>query len=369
MPIDFALLGHPANLDHLADLLAESSAGFVAPSRVADRAGLSRALEETPAHATGDELTIDLPDGGRLSGRLIVCTFLPETVDSPKGLLAAHQKTREGVALARDLGAKIVGLGGFTSIVGGTQGEATAREMGIAVTSGNTLTAGLALGQLADLLGRLDLTLGDRTVAVLGASGDIGRACSLALAPEAGRLLLFARNRAKLDALRSELPAGADVRVVSEVGQAAEASIVIAAAGSAQPLLDEAGLRPGTIVCDIGYPRNVSPAPSPRSDTLVFSGGLAEMPFSLGLARYTRLPAPNLLHGCFAETIALAMSGRYESFSIGQGRITEAKVRAILALAIGHGFRPAPPYRQNQLMTEADLARFRQSASRLSVRS
>ena len=299
-----------------------------------------------------------------LSGRLIICTFLPESIRSPRQMLAAYNKTRDGCRLAKEMGAKVVGLGGFTSIVGGTQGEDLAREFGIAVTSGNTLTAALALAQIDDVLARLDWSLSGRTVAVLGASGDIGRACTLALAGRAGRMLLVARNRAKLEALRQELPKGVEAEVSTDPQAAAQADIMIAATSAAQPILSEADLRSGALVCDIGYPKNLSYSANPRPDILVISGGLAEMPFSLDITYQTRLPSPRLMYGCFSEAMILALSGRYESYSIGQGQITLEKMATILSLARAHGFRPAAPYRGRRPVTDEALTAFQRQAQR-----
>jgi len=275
-------------------------------------------------------------------------------------MLAAYKKMRDGCNVAKDLGAKVVGLGGFTSIIGGTQGERESEELGIAITSGNSLTAALAIAQLDKLLSRLDWDLSNRTVAVVGASGDIGRACAMALTPRAQQMLLIARNRAKLDELRYEMPASAEIHVSTDVQDAAHANVIIAATSASQPILSEADLRPGTIVCDVGYPKNLSYASDPRPGVLAISGGLAEMPFALDITYYTQLPAPTVMYGCFSEAMILAMASRYESYSIGQGRITQEKMENILALAHAYGFQPASLFRGKTPVTDETLSLFLQ---------
>lgn len=357
---DFALLGHPASYEHLGDIFIHSRADFNREKLTKYRATLEKIFEWTPSYASRDPLLVPLVDGRQLSGRLIFCNFLPETIHTPRKMLAAYQKMRDGCLVAKNLGAKVVGLGGFTSIIGGTQGEKEAEELGIAVTSGNSLTAALAIAQLNNLLDRLHWNLSNRTVAVLGASGDIGRACALTLAPYARRLLLIARNKAKLEELRAEMPPGAEIHVCTDVQDAAQASVIITATSASQPILAEADLRPGTIVCDVGYPKNLSYAPDPRPEVLAISGGLAQMPFTLDITYYTRLPTPAIMYGCFSEAMILAMAGRYESYSIGQGRITQEKMDKILALAYAHGFRPAPLYRGKNPVTDETVSTFLQ---------
>lgn len=363
--IDFALLGHPSSYEHLGDIFVHSRADFNREKMNRYRKTLEKIFEWTPSYAAKDPLYIILPGGRRLTGRIVFCTFLPETIHSPRKMLSTYQKIRDGCLVAKNLGARVVGLGGFTSIVGGTQGEKEAQELGIAVTSGNSLTAALAIEQLHMLLDRLEWSLRDRTVAVLGASGDIGRACALALAPHARRILLVARGKIKLEELRSELPSRVEAYVTTDVQDATEASVIVTATSAAQPILAEADLRPGTIVCDVGYPKNLSYAHDPRPDVLAISGGLAEMPFELDIQYYTGLPKPSIMYGCFSEAIILTMAGRYESYSIGQGRISQEKMDGILALARAHSFRPAPLYRGHHLITDEDLTTFLQHSGQL----
>src|SRR6266700_3737188 len=265
---DFALLGHPASYEHLGDIFVHSRPDFNREKMTKYKATLEKIFEWTPSYAARDPLSINLADGRQIAGRLVFCTFLPETIHTPRKMLATYQKIRDGCRVAKDLGAKIIGLGGFTSIVGGTQGEKEAQELEVAVTSGNSLTA-----------------------AVLGASGDIGRACALELATQARRILLIARNKAKLEELRDEMPASVEVFTSTDVQDATQASVIVAATSAAQPILAEADLQPGTVACDVGYPKNLSYAPNPRPDVLAISGGLAQMPFELDITYYTRLPA------------------------------------------------------------------------------
>ncbi len=355
---DFALLGHPASYEHLSDIFVHSRPDFDREKMTKYKATLEKIFEWTPSYAAKDPLLLNLPGGRQVSGRLVFCTFLPETIHSPRKMLSTYQKIRAGCRVAKDLGAKVIGLGGFTSIVGGTQGEKEAQELQVAVTSGNSLTAALAIAQLNTLLERLDWDLDARTVAVLGASGDIGRACALDLATRARRIILIARNKARLEELRNEMSPDVEVYISTDVQDATTASIIVAATSAAQPILAETDLRPATIVCDVGYPKNLSYAPNPRSDVLAISGGLAQMPFELDITYYTRLPASDIMYGCFSEAMILALAGRYESYSIGQGRITQEKMDNILSLAHAHGFRPAPLYRGKNLVTSETLSTF-----------
>ena len=349
--IDFALLGHPANAEHLAVYQPH-----------ADRQTLLAAFESLPPFVVETDLIIPAPDRAPLRGKLIVVTFLPENMDSPNGLANANHKTREACRLAKDMGAKIVGLGGFTSIAIGPHAVAISYELNMALTSGNSLTAALALRQVDLLLSRLGWNLKNTTVAVLGAGGDIGRACAIALAPQVGQLIAVGRNVSKLRDLSGELAAlgcpGPGLLTSINPLDALEADILLAATSAGKAILAESDLRPGAIVCDISYPKTLAYSSRPRDDVLIFSGGISEAPFSHDLAPYIGLPLPYLLHGCFSETIVLALAGRYESYSIGQRQITVQRMQAILDLAQAYGFLPAPLFRGEHLIDEEAIETF-----------
>ncbi|MBI5052464.1 MAG: hypothetical protein HZB52_04265, partial [Chloroflexi bacterium] len=174
-------------------------------------------------------------------------------------------------------------------------------------------------------------------------------ACMNALAPRAHKVIAIARNKNKLDSVVSDLR---NTFASTDSNDAYQADLIIAATSSAQPLLREDDLKRGAIVCDIGYPKTMVEGESRRPDVLVFGGGLAESPLTFDLHLDTGLPSPRLMYGCFSETIALAMSNRFENFSDGESLITVERMEEILALAHSHGFKPAPLYRNDTLMTD-----------------
>ncbi len=353
--ISFALLGHPANYDHLDHLLRELRPDLAPEQTGTSSEGVAQLFELVPSYAEKANLHLPKRDGTLVNGKLIVCTFLPDRLTSPRQLIASYHKTRDACQLAKELGAQIAGLGGFTSITIAGKLNALAAEFDIALTSGSSLTSALALAQIEILLDKLRLKIKDQTIAILGASGEIGSACLNALAPCAHNVIAIARNKNKLDQLADGI---ANVVTSNDPRASYQADLIIAATSSAQPILNEADLKHGAIVCDIGYPKTMIDSQSPRHDVLIFSGGLADSSFTFDLNLHTGLPSPRLMYGCFSETIALAMSNRFENFSDGERPITMERMDEILALARAYGFTPAPLYRGDELVTDEMLQRF-----------
>lgn len=357
--VDFALLGHPSSYGHLGDILFHSRPDYDTEKLRKYEQTLTKFFEWMPSYEARIPLEI-AANGQTRSGRLIICTFLPGMLTSPRQVVQSYNKVAQACRLAQDMGARIVGLGGFTSIVTGDQGAKLIDELGITVTSGNSLTAAMALDQLDALLGDLDRDLADSRVAIIGATGDIGRALSLALAGRAGSLLLMARNRAKLEALAQELPEAQETSIATDVREVLGCDILLVVSSAPEPVLAESDLKPGTIVCDVSYPRNLSYAREPREDILTFSGGLVQMPFELPLGYYTQLARHDLMYGCFSEAIILSLAQQYESFSTGQGAITLEKMARIRELAAQYGFQPALPYRGHTAIDAGVLQRFQE---------
>jgi predicted amino acid dehydrogenase len=97
-----------------------------------------------------------------------------------------------------------------------------------------------------------------------------------------------------------------------------------------------------------------------RNDILIFEGGYAAMP------NFNELPISFRSHfrfgsifGCLAETIILALEGRFENYSIGRGNITSEKVDEIARLGSRHGFTLAPYFCGNKIFVEEDFCRIR----------
>lgn len=244
--------------------------------------------------------------------------------------------------IAEKLGAKIVGLGAFTSIVGDA-GITIAKSLNIAVTTGNSYTVATALEgtrQAAKLMG---IDIARANIVVLGATGSIGAACAHILAKEVRYLTLVARNETKLERLSQQIfrQAGLAVKVTSNVRAALKAAdIVIAVTSAVDTIIQPDDLKPGAVVCDVARPRNVSKqVAEARNDVLVIEGGVVEVPGDVNFGINFGFPEKTA-YACMAETMILALEGRYENFTLGRD-ITVKQIETISKLANKHGFKIA----------------------------
>ena len=321
-----------------------------------------------------DELAIEATNSRVADGELIVLPHLPSELLALSGS-AAVTLVQNAVDLASERGAKVVGLGGFSSIVA-DGGLALRQRPGLTITSGNSLTTWTAIRSVEAACAKHGLALAECTVAVVGASGAIGHALSLLCAERAAQLILVGNplgTEASLGKLRevaddcrrhiaaraaagrkftsgtwaariargpTSAPRSEDVgiTITTDINQhLPRAHIVLSATSAVQPFIASRHLREGALICDVSRPFNLAPdLAQQRADLRLLSGALLLPPPSSVLGHVEAPERGNALVSCAAETIVLALSG-YQSEHLC-GRLDITTIEDIGRLAEGLGF-------------------------------
>ena len=99
-----------------------------------------------------------------------------------------------------------------------------------------------------------------------------------------------------------------------------------------------------------------------REDVLVIEGGMVEVPGPVNFNFNFGFP-PGKSYACMAETMALALEGRYEDYSVGK-HIDRARVDEIGAIAARHGFRLSGFRSFEHAVTDETIDRVREQAGR-----
>ena len=243
--------------------------------------------------------------------------------------------------MAEELGAKILGLGAYTAVVG-DGGRAIAQELDIAVTTGDSYTAAVAIQAVHSAVERMGIDLQQTTTAVVGATGAVGGVVARKLAREVGRILLVGRRRDRLADVGELVQAetSAEVALSVDINAIREAQVVVTVTSAGGNLIRPEHLQRGAVVCDVSRPRDVSwQVKQARDDLLVFDGGLVQVPGAVDFG-FNYGPPPNMTFGCVAETMALAFEGQFEDYTLGKD-ISLEKVNVIEAMAAKHGFELA----------------------------
>lgn len=257
-----------------------------------------------------------------------------------------YRRLDQAVRDAAARGAKIVGLGAFTKVVGDA-GVTVAGRAPIPVTTGNSLTiaATLETAKLAARrMGWKDLARGKAMI--VGATGSIGSVCSRLLAAAVKDVVLVSIEPERLAALKrtilEETPDAqveVDVTTTKRVGDCD--LIVTATSAFGQRVLDVSQCKPGAVILDVALPPDISAEEAAlRPDVMVVESGEVVIPGPVKFSFDIGLP-PGVAYACLAEAALLAMEERFECFTLGRD-LAPARVKEIYRLFRKHGFEIAP---------------------------
>ena len=276
--------------------------------------------------------------GKEIKGWFIACPYTPRRMmELPER--AVYRKIIQTGRLAEKLGAQILGLGAFTSVVGDA-GLTIAKALDVPVTTGDSYTVTVAVDAIREAACLMDIPLQSATAAVVGATGTIGQVCADLLADDVERLYLIGRSQNKLEELRDRLKvrARAELVVSTKMDVLAESELILTVTSAIHDVIRPEFLRPGSVVCDVARPRDVSAMVARvRDDILVIDGGMVDVPGPVDFHFNFGFP-PGKAYACMAETIALALEGRFEDYTLGK-HLTRERVEEIGAIAKKHGFR------------------------------
>ena len=133
-----------------------------------------------------------------------------------------------------------------------------------------------------------------------------------------------------------------------------------ATSGAGKKILDISQVKPGCVITDVARPLDLPPEEvAKRPDVLVIESGEIELP---GNPEMKNIGLPHkVAYACLAETIVLALEGRFESFTVGR-EIEWEKVREIYRMGLKHGMKLAAISGVNGVFSDEDIARVRDLA-------
>ena len=276
--------------------------------------------------------------GKEIKGWFIACPYTPRRMmELPER--AVYRKIIQTGRLAEKLGAQMLGLGAFTSVVGDA-GITIAKALDVPVTTGDSYTVIVAVDAIREAACIMDIPLQSATAAVVGATGTIGQVCADMLADDVERLYLIGRREDKLEELRDRLQvhARAELIIITTMDVLSDAQLILTVTSAVHDVIRPEHLQPGSVVCDVARPRDVSAMVARvRDDILVIDGGMVDVPGPVDFHFNFGFPSGKA-YACMAETIALALEGRFEDYTLGK-HITRERVEEIGAMARKHGFR------------------------------
>ncbi len=294
--------------------------------------------------------------GISIEGSYIDSCFVPEMLSRFK---TARRKVLNAMELAQKKGINITALGGFTSIIFENfnllqhkQIRNTSLEWE-RFTTGNTHTAWVICKQLEINAPRIGIDLKKATVAVIGATGDIGSAVCRWLINKTGisEILMVARQQEPLALLQKELDGG----TITSLDEALpKADIVVWVASMPKTIeIDTDNLKKPCLMIDGGYPKNLDEK-FQGENIYVLKGGIVEFFNDIGwnMMELAEMQNPQReMFACFAEAMILEFEKCHTNFSWGRNNISLEKMEFIGAASLKHGFSAIGLDKQPKVLT------------------
>jgi predicted amino acid dehydrogenase len=364
----FAFVIHPLSQEYFKKLKPIEMLSRVSPPLFMD--SLEKVMAYAPPFVYSRVSGIRSPTGVECEGWLISVGGTPREIMSHAPEFT-YRRLLAAADMARKLGAQIMGLGAFTKVVGDA-GVTVARRAPLPITTGNSYSASGALWAAHDALLRMNLLprpKGKERVKfkamVVGATGAIGAACSRLLVRAAEEVYLVSPETAKLLALKESIlqqtpDAKVHLSARADKDIAEMDMIVTATSGAGKKVLDIMKVKPGCVVTDVARPLDLPPEEvARRPDVLVIESGEIELPGDVQM-KNIGLPK-NVAYACLAETIVLALEGRFENFTVGR-QIEWEKVQEIYKMGLKHGMKLAAISGANGVFSDEDIAKVRDRA-------
>jgi len=294
--------------------------------------------------------------GISIEGSYIDSCFVPEMLSRFK---TARRKVLNAMELAQKKGINITALGGFTSIIFENFNLLQHKQIRNTsldwerFTTGNTHTAWVICKQLEINAPRIGIDLKQATVAVIGATGDIGSAVCRWLINKTGisELLMVARQQEPLALLQKELDGGTITSLDEALPQA---DIVVWVASMPKTIeIDTYNLKKPCLMIDGGYPKNLDEK-FQGENIYVLKGGIVEFFNDIGwnMMELAEMQNPQReMFACFAEAMILEFEKCHTNFSWGRNNISLEKMEFIGAASLKHGFSAIGLDKQPKILT------------------
>ncbi len=386
----FAFLVHPLDINNYPEF--DSSLEVFSEKELKNLTGRWNNLVEP---FVAGQTRIKAKSGKEVYGEFIA---IPHTTEELLEMTKdkSLDQVKKAIKLAKERGAKIVGLGAYTSVV--TMGGLYIRNHEMPITTGNSYTVVAAVDAVLNALTRLNISLENSIAAIVGATGSIGKGTAVLMSQYVSQLILLGNpdnsvsSRKRLTRIAGEIyqfianqlangvqfnpgsigdkvkqflhfpssdadlnefiefaselldtdPYKNPIAISTQIEEMLpRADVTISATNNISKFITPDILKHGAVVCDISRPKNVSEeVAQQRPDVLMIDGGIIEVPgkpsmgWNFGFKK-------GLVYACMAETMLLALDHHYQNTSIGSSGVNLDSILFTRNLAEKHGFRLA----------------------------
>ncbi len=272
-----------------------------------------------------------------INGFFLISSLIPENIDDTTGevvlanIISASQ-------IAKKLGADIIGLNGYLSLVADKK-RMIYRHIKMPITTGNAFLAWSVFEAVYRIAKERKLDSNNGCLTIIGASSCAGSLCALKFAEYFSKIVINGQDRNKLNKLSENISLSGKCQPVIETDvhkavESAKISIVFDELNGIVPFIKD--FASGSIICDATLSKSIYSRLSERKDLEIIKGGLVKLPCktSLGLSNGFK---KGLAYASVAEVMLLLFTEKLVNYSLGEN-INIDKMEEIADLAAQHGF-------------------------------
>jgi acyl-phosphate glycerol 3-phosphate acyltransferase len=262
---------------------------------------------------------IEVSTGQRARVYLLGVPWLPDQIKEHPEL--AVKRAVQAARLAKELGASVLGLGAYWSVIG-NKGADVQAQTEIAVTNGGAYTAGTVRLAVPTMLRRLamrGISPEQARAAVVGANGVVGFGICRSILDAVATLVMVGTSQERLEksaqALRRRHP-GVEIVATTSLEPLRECDLIFTATSEPNAVVLPQHVRPGTLLYDLGRPPDVDERVKEIAGVEVVPGGTVRPP-GRPSGRLNIYFGTGQIPACMAETLIIALDGAYERTSLG----------------------------------------------------
>lgn len=264
--------------------------------------------------------------------------FIPNyTEELLRNKALRQKKLLQAGILARRLNAKFAGMAGLIASFskGGKFLADNIKDFGF--TTGHAFTIANIYEIVKAIIKTISLDLSKSRIAVIGAAGSIGSGVAKLISENQIKEIILIDipnivSSAKLIRLKNilkQINTNNPVQISKTINDTKDADLLIIATNSLTSIIHSEHLKPGAVIIDDSFPKNVSrDILNERDDIVLLEGGASQLPKTLNVDVARNIPdlldlsvskliSCRQAYGCLCETFILAALGHRGNYGLG----------------------------------------------------
>lgn len=263
--------------------------------------------------------------------------FIPNyTEELLKNRSLRQKKLLQAGILAKRLNAKFAGMAGLIASFSKGGKYLSDNIVDFGFTTGHSYTIANIYKIIKDIVKRVSLDLSTSTVALVGSAGSIGSGVAKLISENKIKdmILIDMPNMVSLNKLTKlkdvlkQINSNNPIKISKYISDIRDADLIIVATNSPTSIINSEYLKPGVVIIDDSFPKNVSrDTLKERDDIILLEGGVTQMPkLNIDVSRHmpdlldlsiSKLISCSQAYGCLAETFILAALGHKGNYGLG----------------------------------------------------